>query len=58
MNPYEYKISLRNEKMRELYDRFKRWKGIPIWCPLSDNERLEFENYILKSNTNYNENRR
>lgn len=32
---------------RELYDRYKQWKGIPRWYPLSDSERLEFERYVL-----------
>ena len=38
--------------MRELYERFKKWKGIPKWCPLSDNERFEFENYIIGGKSN------
>lgn len=52
MDLYGYKINLRDKKMRELYERFKKWKGIPKWCPLSDNERFEFENYIIGGKSN------
>lgn len=45
----QYKVDIRQPKMRALYDRYKKWKGIPSWCPLSDSERIEFENYILKT---------
>lgn len=47
INPYGYKIDITKPKYRELYERFKKWKGIPRWCPLSDGERLEFERYVL-----------
>lgn len=47
-NPYGYKVDITQPKMRILYERYKKWKGIPSWCPLSDKERLEFEGYILK----------
>lgn len=48
MNEYGYQIDIMNPKIKPLYDRFKKWKGVPNWCPLSDCERLEFEQYILK----------
>ena len=47
INPYGYKIDITKPKYRELYERFKKWKGMPRWCPLSDGERLEFERYVL-----------
>lgn len=43
---YGYKINVNEEPFKELYERYKKWKGIPRWCPLSDEERKEFENYI------------
>lgn len=46
-NPYGYRLDISEPEIHELYLRFKRWKKIPSWCPLSDGERLEFENYIL-----------
>ena len=46
-NPYGYRVDISKTKYRELYDRYKQWKGIPKWCPLSDKERLEFEAYVL-----------
>lgn len=45
---YGYKVDISDPKIKPLYERFKKWKGIPEWCPLSDEERLEFESYILK----------
>ena len=44
---YGYKINLNVPGMTELYYRFKKMKGIPRWCPLSDEERREFESYFL-----------
>ena len=45
---YGYQVDISIPKIKQLYDRYKKWKGIPNWCPLSDEERLEFESYILK----------
>lgn len=44
---YGYKVDISSPKIKPLYDRYKKWKGIPDWCPLSDEERFEFETYIL-----------
>ena len=44
---YGYKVDISQPKIKELYFRFKKWKGVPDWCPLSDEERFEFEDYIL-----------
>lgn len=46
-NPYGYRVDITKPKYRELYDRYRKWKGMPPWCPLSDKERLEFEAYVL-----------
>ena len=46
-NPYGYRVDITKKEYRELYDRYKKWKNIPRWCPLSDSERLEFERYVL-----------
>lgn len=47
-NPYGYRVDISEPETQKLYQRYKKWKGIPSWCPLSDEERLEFERYILK----------
>ena len=47
-NNYGYRIDITHPKIKPLYERYKKWKEIPDWCPLSDDERLEFEGYILK----------
>ena len=46
-NPYGYRLDISDPDINRLYVRFKRWKRIPPWCPLSDDERREFEGYIL-----------
>ena len=46
-NPYGYRVDISKAKNRKLYDRYKKWKNIPEWCPLSDSEREEFERYVL-----------
>ena len=45
-NPYGYLVNVNHPLIQPLYYRFKQWKGIPRRFPLSDEERLEFENYI------------
>lgn len=47
-NKYGYQVNITNPKIKPLYERFKKWKGLPDWCPLSDAERFEFESFILK----------
>ena len=49
-NKYGYRVDITEPKYRELYERYKKWKGLPRWCPLSDYERLEFEKFVLKRN--------
>ena len=46
-NKYGYRINIMHPKIEPLYQRIKKWKGVPDWCPLSDAERFEFESYIL-----------
>ena len=46
---YGYQVDITKPKYRNLYDRYKKYKNIPRWCPLSDGERFEFENYVLRS---------
>lgn len=50
-NPYGYRININHPKVRKLYERYKKWKGIPPATPMSDNERLEFEMYLIKKET-------
>lgn len=46
-NPCGYQVNINHPTVRPLYERYKRWRNIPPWCPLSDSERREFEIYIL-----------
>lgn len=45
-NPYGYTLNINHPAVYPLYMRYKRWKGIPVWCPMSDEERMEFEHYL------------
>lgn len=47
-NKYGYRVNIVHPAVAPLYERFRRWKGIPRNFPLSDAERLEFESYILE----------
>ena len=49
-NPYGYRADIFAPELAELFKRYKKWKNIPDWCPLSDKERFEFESYILGEN--------
>lgn len=49
-NPYGYRINISHPRIRPLYDRYREWRGIPKHFPLSDQERFEFEEYILDRN--------
>lgn len=45
---YGYRINISQKPYSELYERYKKYKNIPRWCPLSDYERFEFEQYIMR----------
>ena len=45
----KYKIDVNNSVMRELFNLFKIQKHIPINTPVSDDEREQFENIVLRS---------
>ena len=42
-----YVTDLNDPKTRNQYERFKIWKGIRANEPCSDEEREEFERYVL-----------
>lgn len=47
VNKYGYQVDITKLEYRELYERYKKYKNIPRWCPLSDCERFEFEEFVL-----------
>lgn len=47
-NPYGYKLNVNHPKINALLRRYKKWKGIADNLPMSDEQRFEFESYILK----------
>ena len=49
---YGYRVNINAPGVRELYYRYKKWRGIPRWCPLSDAQRREFERYVLREDKN------
>ena len=47
-NPYGYKLNINHPRVRDLYERYKKWKDI-AGRPPTDAERKEFESMVLKS---------
>ena len=47
-NKYGYQLDLRDPLVQKLYWRYKGKHHIPRWCPLSDDERLDFEAQVIK----------
>lgn len=48
-NDYGYKFNVNHPKINELYRRFKLWKGYSMNFPLTDEQRFEFENYLINT---------
>lgn len=46
-NPYGYRLNLRHPLVQKLYDRYKERLGISRSTPLSDSERLDFEERVI-----------
>lgn len=50
-NQYGYVLNVNHPKINELYNRYKLWKGFAASFSLSDEQRFEFESYIMKTKT-------
>ena len=48
-NPYGFKININHELINPIYRRYKEWKGFSPNYPISNEDRLEFENYLIHS---------
>lgn len=46
-NPYGYRLNLRHPLVQKLYYRYKERMGISRSTPLSDEERLDFEERVI-----------
>ena len=47
-NKYGYQLDLKDPLVQKLYWRYKDIHHIPHWCPLSDDERLDFEAQVME----------
>ena len=47
-NKYGYQLDLKDPLVQKLYWRYKDKHHIPHWCPLSDEERLDFEAQVIE----------
>ncbi len=47
INDYGYRVNIRNPYINSLYRRFYKKQKIPMWCPLSDEQRFEFELAVI-----------
>lgn len=45
---YGYQLNLTKPRVRAKYDDYKHRNGIPMWCPLSDKQRKEFEAEVIR----------
>ncbi len=48
-NKYGFKLNINNARINELYRRYKAWKQLPANLPLDNEQRLEFESYVLQT---------
>ena len=48
-NKYGFRLNINHPRINELYRRFKEWKSLPANLPLDNEQRLEFENYVLQT---------
>lgn len=46
-NSYGYRVNIRNPYINGLYRRFYKKREIPTGCPLSDEQRFEFELVVI-----------
>ena len=47
-NKYGDQLDLKDPLVQKLYWRYKDIHHIPLWCPLSDEERLDFEAQVIE----------
>ena len=47
-NKYGYQLDLKDPLVKKLYGRYKDKHHIPHWCPLSDDERMDFEAQVME----------
>jgi len=41
--PNYYSTNINDPRIRRWYDAYRRKLGLPAWCPMSDQERHEFD---------------
>lgn len=44
---YGYRVNINHPRINPYYRRYKEWRGIAFAAALSDQERVEFESYML-----------
>ena len=44
---YGYRVNILHPYIYPIYQRFRKKNNIPSWCPLSDDERFEFELAVI-----------
>lgn len=47
-NKYGHQLDLKDPLVKKLYWRYKDKHQIPHWCPLSDDERMDFEAQVIE----------
>lgn len=47
-NKYGYQLDICQPLVAKLYWRYKDAHHIPAWCPMSDEERMDFERQVIE----------
>ena len=50
-----YMLNINHPEVEKVYQIYKKSKNIPLWCPFSESERLEFELFfmVMRTQENY-----
>lgn len=48
-NPYGFILNINEPRINKLYRRYKKWKGLAANFPITNNQRHEFESYVLET---------
>ena len=47
-NPQGFRLNINEPRINDLYRRYKAWKGLTGHFPITDEQRFEFERYVIE----------
>ena len=48
-----YTTNINDPRIRRWYDAYRKKLGLPIWCPMSDQERWDFDAKVIPGSLNH-----